>query len=951
MQICRHQALVDMDKSEHLLIISNFTMAYRYYMLSIIVCLCSIRCALAQTQTNPYPYGTLYYWMAQGNLDAYAGKFDLAYEHIQKAEKQCQQQGDIFNRIKTLGLMGELKANLGEWGKADSLYNEALRLSIESKNEVSQTQVTIAMISLYRAAGDITGYNYHQKALDSLYSASHSAPVKTWYHLYWTNEYQARKEFAMAEHQMRQCWNVIQEMPFADKEQAKLMYYNAMMNLKKQQNKYKEAIEYAKDYVEQTKNINGVNSDQQYQAYGNLCNLYALDNDSTQAFACLDSLERGIGHSYQDKEWIASFYNAKGDCYAYFKKYEKALDYYEKTYALLWDRNTADSSSKFASVKNRAEAYFKLKRYDEAYATYSELVDVAKKKFGVSSGEYYQVLFNLSSIENVRGNTYEADSLCRISMNYLLRNVKRLWRYSTPKQREHFLGGAQKGLSGIGSFAIKGGDDECELTETCYNGLLFAKALMLETDRAAVDIIRNEGSEEDVANYRNLLSINNRLLKLETNDEYNRHEIDSLTFVQRNLEWKLSSTCQSYKEYESYLDINYQKVRDCLKDNEMMVDFSLYQDEDSLVQYDAYIFDKDKKYPILKKCFTLQQLDSLLNGMQSFTLYDYEQLQDKAADLIWKPIEASVPEGSTVYYVPSGILHAIALEALPLSDGTTLGQHYHFVRLTSARELLREKSAKANRKTAVLYGGLKYDVPAAKMAEESHGYDKSDLSWVMRSAYGSKGFKDLGYTKGEVEKIEQTLTGMGYTVTPYIGTKGNAESFVAMSGKSPSILHIATHGFYYTPEEAKGYEYFEGNTDAMSLSGLVFAGGNTAWLGKEKADGVLGGILTANDIANLDFRGTDMVVLSACKTAQGLVTAEGVWGLQRAFKKAGVETIVMSLWNVDDKVTSEFMTTFYERLADTANAADKRKAFEQAREIIRKKHPDPFHWAAFVMLD
>ena len=94
-----------------------------------------------------------------------------------------------------------------------------------------------------------------------------------------------------------------------------------------------------------------------------------------------------------------------------------------------------------------------------------------------------------------------------------------------------------------------------------------------------------------------------------------------------------------------------------------------------------------------------------------------------------------------------------------------------------------------------------------------------------------------------------------------------------------------------------------------------------------------------------------MVVLSACQTGQGKATSEGLYGLQRAFKKAGVGTIVMSLWSVSDKTTSEFMTTFYERLTDKKNAWNKRKAFEKAKEIIRKKYPDPFHWAAFVMLD
>lgn len=296
-------------------------------------------------------------------------------------------------------------------------------------------------------------------------------------------------------------------------------------------------------------------------------------------------------------------------------------------------------------------------------------------------------------------------------------------------------------------------------------------------------------------------------------------------------------------------------------------------------------------------------------------------------------------------------MHGIALEALPLSDGTTLGQHYDFVRLTSAREIVNaHHSSKINR-TATLYGGLQYSLDSQKMEEESKAYGKTDLAGLVRSEYGVSGFKDLRNTKDEVKKIEKTLVDNGFSVKAYLGSKGNAESFVALDGKSPSIVHIATHGFYYTPDEAKDKDFLRGYTDAMSLSGLVFAGGNAAWLGKKNVDGVLGGVLTAKDIANLDFKGTDLLVLSACKTGQGKVTAEGVFGLQRAFKKAGVGTIIMSLWNVDDKVTSEFMIAFYGRLTDKANNWNKRKAFEQTKEIIRKEHPDPYYWAAFVMLD
>lgn len=924
-------------------------MNHKRYISVVFIWLLSISCIWAQT--NPYRIGSPHYWMAQGTLDIHAGKFDIAYEHLEKAQKGYRELGDVGFQIQATEAMGALKAGLGEWEKAKQHYQNALQIATEANEDFAQSKVMVDLLALYRTVGDIIGYNQYLKALDSLYHVSNSAKLKTVYHLYWSNEYLARKEFAMVETQLLQCWDVMQDLPFSDREQAKLNYYSSMMNLKQQQRQYKDAIRAAKHYIEQTKILNGRNSDQQYQAYSKLCTLYALDNDSTRAFACLDSLERGVGHSYQDKEVIANFYNVKGCCYRTFKKYEKAIACFDKAYKTLYDKRTEDSPSKFASLLNKSEAYFMLKRYDDAYATFSEYVETSRNKYGETSGTYSQALFTLANIEGARGNINEADSLFRMSMNCLLVNMIQLWRYSTPSQREQFWMETLNNLSGMAAFAVKCGNFDSELTETCYNALLFSKALLLETEKSVVDIIRKEGTDDDIANYRNLLAVNNRLLVLRNNYEYNKLEIDSLTIQQRELEQQLSHKCQSYNEYETYLDIDYEKVRNSLADHEVVVDFSDYQTEDSVRQYAAYIYDKDKSHPLLVKCFDQQQLDSLLDGMQNFTLYNYEQLQDRASKLIWNPIEASIAKGSTVYYIPSGVMHGIALEALPLSDGTTLGQHYDFVRLTSAREIVNAHHSNKINRTATLYGGLQYSLAPQKMEEESKVYEKSDLAGLVRSEYGESGFKDLRNTKDEVKKIEKTLVDNGFSVKAYLGSKGNAESFVALDGKSPSIVHIATHGFYYTPDEAKDKDFLSGYTDAMSLSGLVFAGGNAAWLGKENVDGVLGGVLTAKDIANLDFKGTDLLVLSACKTGQGKVTAEGVFGLQRAFKKAGVGTIIMSLWNVDDKVTSEFMVAFYEQLTDKANNWNRRKVFEQTKEIIRKKHPDPYYWAAFVMLD
>ena len=91
--------------------------------------------------------------------------------------------------------------------------------------------------------------------------------------------------------------------------------------------------------------------------------------------------------------------------------------------------------------------------------------------------------------------------------------------------------------------------------------------------------------------------------------------------------------------------------------------------------------------------------------------------------------------------------------------------------------------------------------------------------------------------------------------------------------------------------------------------------------------------------------------VSACETGLGDNLFDGIFGLQRAFKKAGVKTMVMSLWNVSDRVGTEFMNMFYENLFDEDNHQDKRRAFDKAKMAIRKKYPNPYYWACFVMMD
>ena len=198
------------------------------------------------------------------------------------------------------------------------------------------------------------------------------------------------------------------------------------------------------------------------------------------------------------------------------------------------------------------------------------------------------------------------------------------------------------------------------------------------------------------------------------------------------------------------------------------------------------------------------------------------------------------------------------------------------------------------------------------------------------------------------------------TVLPLLGARAYEEAF-KREAEGKQVLHLATHGFFLGSEcsptpLAASDDTEQEETKAVSsenpllLSGLAFAGANYRDAARPDEDD---GILTAEEIAAMDLRGVQWAVLSGCDTGLGKVTAgEGVLGLQRAFQLAGIQTVIMSLWPVQDTDARQWMVTLYrERFRsglDTARAVHQAdlKLLRQRRTKGLSTHP--FYWAGFV---
>lgn len=179
------------------------------------------------------------------------------------------------------------------------------------------------------------------------------------------------------------------------------------------------------------------------------------------------------------------------------------------------------------------------------------------------------------------------------------------------------------------------------------------------------------------------------------------------------------------------------------------------------------------------------------------------------------------------------------------------------------------------------------------------------------------------------------------------------------------VLHLATHGFFLggpcRPAPAEGTRAVGGLAsrvpvsapvidNPLMLSGLAFAGVNRRAHARADQDD---GILTAEEVAGLDLEGVEWAVLSACDTGIGEIkTGEGVFGLRRAFQIAGVRTVILSLWAVEDRSAMNWMRALYDgRRRDHLDTAEALRAASLAVLRARRAHGDsvhPFFWAGFV---
>jgi len=442
------------------------------------------------------------------------------------------------------------------------------------------------------------------------------------------------------------------------------------------------------------------------------------------------------------------------------------------------------------------------------------------------------------------------------------------------------------------------------------------------------------------------------------------------------LEKKLNRESVEFRQTQTALQISIQDIQKQLNDDEVAVDFVSFRifkkSWTESIMYGAYILKKNSPTPIFVSLCYENDLAAILgtknatNSQELVTkLYrggkesnasttTVSALGENLYKLIWQPLEVHLNGVKKVNYVPAGKLFSIAFNALPTGKDQLLIDKYDLRQYTSSRELSLASKKSEKPKSIALFGDAKFTMDSTELKRTSASASTSTNPIRFASRGRDQQWDALPGTGKEVDDIEKLFKKDGIASLKYTSQSASESNLKKLSGKSPEILHLATHGFFIpiqsTSNNSNSAEnHYSSATDPLLRNGILLAGANYTWSGKAPLMGAEDGVVTAYEISQLDLTNTKLVVLSACETALGDVQGtEGVFGLQRSFKMAGVEKLILSLWQVPDKETAELMKIFY---SNWLGGKSIREAFTAAQTEMRNKNYAPYYWAAFVLIE
>jgi CHAT domain-containing protein len=638
----------------------------------------------------------------------------------------------------------------------------------------------------------------------------------------------------------------------------------------------------------------------------------------------------------------------------------------------------------YATTLNRMAGLYKLmdntkeskKRYEQASKLRLELL-------GETHPDYAATLNEFAQLHHYLKNRDEALRLFRLSNHIIIEQIQKIYPILSESERLLFYSKQEPRLEAFYSFASDYLAEIPELAIELQNMNLLIKGLALETTVSVKSMALQNTNDTIRSMFNEWVGHCNRISQLYSKSlvqqSYAHQPLDSLVDAANELEALLckSSTYFKNKRAQNKQQINLKVLCNQLTDDEAIIDFMGFhyhngKNYTNEVRYFAFILHQNTEIPQWIRLVDEEQLKQLLNRKMALHSSNYatsERLSYLLYKRIWEPFEPFLENIKTVHICATGLLHKVSFAAL-MPDSSFLLEKYNLANYSNLRDFLHQKNDSLKLDSthhAILIGNPAFSTAIPHLRNSN----KEDLVALenrfdvpVNLINPENKSLQIGYfgplegTKNEVLKIQKLLDSLQCKVKRYTEKEAIEEHIKhCNTDDKPNILHIATHGYFFPSIEDEDSTSLQQSNLSQRLrylsnplwrSGLAFAGANFIWKGVAPPKDMEDGILMAYEVANLNLFGVNLVVLSACDTGRGdLHNSEGVLGIQRAFKTAGVQQLIISLWQVPDTETAELMTTFYQYLA---KGMPIRKAFQAAQITMSKKYA-PFYWAGFILIE
>ncbi|WP_204154601.1 CHAT domain-containing tetratricopeptide repeat protein [Leptolyngbya sp. CCY15150] len=665
---------------------------------------------------------------------------------------------------------------------------------------------------------------------------------------------------------------------------------------------------------------------------------------------------------------IGVVYNSLG-------RYEQALDYYEQALAIRTE--VGDRAGEGTTLSNIGAVYRNLGRYEQALATYEQALAISTE-VGDRAGEG-TTLQHLAALHQAQGDIDTALAWWQEGLALEETDLSRNLVIGSEESKQAYIATISGTTNAVISLHLQDANANPVAARLALTTVLRRKGRILDAVTDSLQRLRENLTPELTTVLDDYTSTQTQLSNLiyrglgDEDPEIYRNQLDTLQQQAEDLENQLAQASAEFRIETQPVELA--DIQALIPADAALVELVRYEPFDAdepfgerfgESRYAAYILhpNGDIQWADLGDAATIDQAAvAFLETTQNPTTRSQVRTTGRALDeLVMEPIRPLLGDATHLLLSPDSQLNLIPFAALVDEQDQYLVETYTLTHLTTGRDLLRLQNRTPSQQPPVIFANPDYntadEVQIASIPNtprptgEGTGERANDRSTDIATLQ----FDPLPGTQLEVDAIAPLLD------DALVLTDADATENVLKQLESPSILHIATHGFFlqdveFVPPNTRSNDatiFIEtladrpptdrptSNENPLLRSGLVFAGFNQrSSLGED-------GVLTALEAANLDLRGTRLVVMSACETGVGdVANGEGVYGLRRAFVMAGAESQLMSLWKVSDQGTAELMQLYYDRLL---SGEDRSEALRQVQlELLAAPaYSHPYYWSSFL---